>query len=168
MRILLLFIVVPLVELFLLLQLADLISGWWTFVLVIATGVVGATLARIEGLFVLQRIERELREGKLPAASLVDGLMVLVAAALLITPGILTDLVGFTLLIPPIRRLYRRAFLAWLRRRVNAGGRFTVHTSFTVPDIESPDGPSPEGGRPNTVVQGYLEPLSDEPSRWDE
>ena len=118
MRLLLLFIAVPLVELYLLLKLAEWTSGTFTFALVILTGVVGATLARRQGWSVVSRLQRELDAGEMPAQTLVDALMIFVAGALLITPGVLTDGLGFSLLVPACRRLYRRAMLRWLREHV--------------------------------------------------
>jgi len=113
-QLLLLFILVPLVELALLLWLADKTSWLCTLWLVILTGVVGAWLARREGLRCLRAIQDKTARGELPADSLLDGLMILVAGAVLVTPGILTDLLGFALLIPPFRRVVRR----WIKRRI--------------------------------------------------
>ena len=109
-RLLLLFTVVPFVELVLLLWLADQIHWTWTLLLVLATGVVGAALARWQGFVTLQRLQSELASGQPPAATLVDGLLILVAGALLVTPGVLTDGVGFLLLVPAAR--------AWIRQRL--------------------------------------------------
>ncbi len=121
---LLLFIVVPFVELALLLKLADLTSWWHTLLLVIVTGIVGTWLARSQGLRTYSKIQQSLAEGQMPADSLLDAAMILVAGALLLTPGILTDLFGFSLLFPPTRRFYRR----WLVKRFKA--RFTMQTTF--------------------------------------
>lgn len=116
MRLLLIFVFVPLLELFLLLRLADLITGWWTFVLVVVTGVVGASLARRQGWQVVRRLQSELEQGVPPTTSVVDALMIFVAGALLITPGVLTDILGFSLLVPQCRRVYRGWVMGWLRR----------------------------------------------------
>jgi len=115
-RLLLLFSVVPLVELALLVWIGRHTSWWFTLGLVVFTGVVGAWLARHEGLRCLRRFQQDLAEGKLPADPLLDGLMILLAGALLVTPGVLTDALGFALLIPPCRRLVR----ARLKRRIGA------------------------------------------------
>lgn len=115
-RLLLLFTLLPLVELTLLLWIAEH-TGWlFTLWLVILTGLLGAWLARHEGLRCWREIHRRMARGELPADSLLDGLMILVAGAVLITPGVLTDLVGFALLMAPIRRLVRR----YLARRIQA------------------------------------------------
>ena len=112
-RLFLLFTIVPLAELVLLLALADATSWQFTLAVVLITGIVGATLARHEGLRCWQRVHQELAAGRLPGDSLLDALMILVAGALLVTPGVLTDLVGFALLIPPFRTVVKR----WLTHR---------------------------------------------------
>ncbi len=117
-RLLLLFILVPLVELALLLWMAQY-TGWlFTLALVIVTGAVGASLARREGLRCLLRAQEQLERGEIPADSLLDGLLILVAGAVLITPGVLTDAAGFALLIPPIRRVVRRYLVARIKARL--------------------------------------------------
>lgn len=112
-RILLLFIVVPLVELALLIKVGQLVGVWPTISLVILTGIAGASLAKHEGLSVLRRIERELEFGRLPTTELLDGFLILAGGLLLLTPGFITDTIGFLCLLPPTRILVR----AWIRRR---------------------------------------------------
>ncbi len=113
-RLLLLFTVVPMVELVLLLVLADHTSWYFTVALVLVTGIVGAALARWQGLRCVHRLQQQAAAGQVPADPLMDGLMILVAGALLVTPGVLTDLVGFALLAPPVRgALKRRARRHW-------------------------------------------------------
>lgn len=121
---LLLFIVVPFVELALLLKLAELTSWWHTLLLVIATGIVGTWLARSQGLRTYGKIRQSLAAGQMPTDSLIDAAMIFVAGALLLTPGILTDLFGFSLLFPVTRGLYRR----WVVNRFK--GRFVMQTAF--------------------------------------
>ena len=106
-RLLLLLTVVPLVELVILLRLAQRFSWQATVALVIVTGILGAWLARREGLKALVRIQTDLAQGVPPVAAVVDGALILAAGLVLVTPGILTDLCGFALLIPPIRRWVR-------------------------------------------------------------
>lgn len=118
-RLLLLFIAVPLIELWLLLLLAERISWQWTFALVLLTGVAGAWLARQQGFRAVQQAMRDLNEGRLPTDALQDGILILLAGALLITPGLLTDVVGFSLLVPPCRRALRRWLAARLRTRMH-------------------------------------------------
>ena len=123
MRLILLFVVVPLLELFLLLQLAEWTSGSFTFALVLLTGIVGATLARRQGWQVISRLQNELNRGELPTTTLLDALMIFVAGALLITPGVLTDVVGFSLLVPAARRAYRTLLIRWFRQHATVVAR---------------------------------------------
>ena len=121
-RLLLLFILTPLIELWLLMLVSEHLGATATIAVVLATGFVGATLAKRQGLQTWVAIQRQTQQGQLPAASLVDALMIFVAGLLLITPGILTDFVGFSLLVPPVR--------AGLRQRLREA--FRVHSSVHV------------------------------------
>ncbi len=121
-KLVLLLTLVPLVELLLLVRLTQLWGSFWLTVgIILGTGLLGAVLARREGLRVIGRVRDRLAHGELPADALLDGLLVLVAAALLITPGLLTDAVGFLLLIPPTRSLARALVKRWARRKIEAG-----------------------------------------------
>ncbi|OYP36413.1 FxsA family protein [Rhodopirellula sp. MGV] len=111
-RLLLLFIFVPLVELYLLLQLAHATSAGATFLVVISTGVLGSYLAKREGLMAWQKFHNALGEGRVPSREIQDGLMIVFAAALLLTPGMITDAVGFLLLVPVGRDFIRKTVLS--------------------------------------------------------
>ena len=121
-RLLLLFTIVPLVELFLLVKLGTVVGVAPTVALVIFTGVLGAWLARQQGLGVLRRLSEDLEEGRLPAEALIDGLLVLIAGAVLLTPGLLTDALGFLLLVPQSRAVVHRAAVAKFKRRFERAG----------------------------------------------
>ena len=110
----LLFTLVPLVELYLLIRLGTYIGAVDTIAIVIGTGLAGGLLAKSQGLAVLDRIRTELNQGRPPAESLFDGLLILIAGAMLITPGLLTDGLGLLLLIP----WSRQAFKSWLTRKI--------------------------------------------------
>ena len=120
-RLLLLFVLLPLVELVLLLQIGARIGAWPTVALVVTTGILGASLARSQGLRVVSAFQRRLAQGELPGKELMDGLAVLVGGAFLLTPGILTDLLGFSLLIPFTRDALRRRVEARLAEGVRQG-----------------------------------------------
>lgn len=116
---LLLFILVPAIELALLLEVGSRLGTLPTLGLIAATGVVGASLARRQGLAVLGRAQDQMARGELPAGSLADGVMILVAGALLITPGILTDAFGFLLLVPVFREVVRNVAMSRLRKAID-------------------------------------------------
>jgi UPF0716 protein FxsA len=114
----LLFVVLPIVEILLLVKIGMLTSFWVPIAIVIVTGVVGTALARREGWKVLERIREDARSGQMPADSLIDGFLVLLAGVLFVLPGVLTDIVGIILLFPPARQLVKRGVAAWFKRNV--------------------------------------------------
>lgn len=117
-RLFLLFVTLPLLDLFVLLRVGTALGFWPTVGLVVLTGAIGAALARAQGLRTIGRIQSELAAGRIPAEQLADGAMILLAAALLVTPGFLTDIVGVALLIPPIRRVFRKALERQFKKAV--------------------------------------------------
>ena len=112
-----LFLVVPFVELFVLLQVGQAIGVVDTNVLLVQVSIVGAWLVKREGLGVLRRAQARASAGAVPGRELVDGVLILFAGALLLTPGFVTDLVGILLLLPPVRAALRGSTVRWLRRR---------------------------------------------------
>lgn len=115
-KLLLLFTLVPLVELILLLMIGQL-SGHmlWSVAIVLITGCVGAWLARWQGLNAIQRIREQLAAGAMPTESLMDGAFILVAGAFLLTPGVLTDAVGMSMMVPACRRWYKARLTDWIK-----------------------------------------------------
>ena len=109
-----LFTLVPLLELYLLIRLGTYVGAVDTIAIVIGTGVAGGLLAKSQGLAVLDRMRAELNQGRLPAESLFDGLLILIAGAMLVTPGLLTDGLGLLLLIP----WSRQGIKSWLKRKM--------------------------------------------------
>ena len=106
-KLLLLFSLVPLFELWLLIRVGGYVGLLPTILLVASTGVVGASLARSQGFLVINQIQGNLNSGKLPANSLIEGLLILIGGVMLLTPGLVTDIAGFSLVLPKSR--------AWLR-----------------------------------------------------
>ena len=107
-RLTLLFVLVPLIELVLLVQLGRVVGLLPTIALVVATGLFGAALARAEGLRTLAAVQRQLAAGHVPGTAMLDGLCILVGGAFLLTPGLLTDVAGLSLLLPLSRRWFQR------------------------------------------------------------
>ncbi len=142
-RLLLLFAIIPLLELWLLIELTKLTSLWWTIALVMTTGMLGMTLVRWQGLQALRQIQQATSTGQSPSRAIVSGVLVLVAGALLLTPGILTDTAGFLLCIPAIRN----AVAGWLQKRlmmrvVQGVKGSTWVSSFSASFTSSPPGPA--------------------------
>ncbi|WP_438010218.1 FxsA family protein [Sorangium sp. So ce321] len=119
-KLILLFSVVPIVELWLLLSIGDVIGFWPTVAIALGTAVLGAALGKREGLKVLAAWRGAMTEGRIPDEGLTGGLLVLLGAALLITPGVLTDVAGLLLLFPPTRRRIAAVVRERLERRVVA------------------------------------------------
>lgn len=113
-RLFLAFTIIPTLELYILMSVASYIGAFNTLIVVIVTGFLGAWLARMEGWNTLARLQDAVREGRLPADELLDGVLVIVAAVVLITPGFLTDVAGLLLLFPLSRAPVRQ----WLRKKV--------------------------------------------------
>jgi UPF0716 protein FxsA len=111
---LLAFTVFPLVELALLIEVGRRIGSLYTVAIILVTGVLGAYLARAQGLSVVRQVKARTSRGEIPGNELIDGVLVLTGAAFLITPGVITDLAGLSLVAPPTRRWYRET----LKRRL--------------------------------------------------
>jgi len=104
-----------------LIELGKMIGTWNTIFIVVVTGVVGAMLAKSQGLSVLRNIQAHMANGLMPADPLFDGALVLVGGVLLVTPGIITDLLGFILLIPLTRAGVKRVLKKWFKQKLRSG-----------------------------------------------
>jgi UPF0716 protein FxsA len=125
-RLLFLFILIPLLELYILFKISGYLGAFQTVALVVFSALLGLVLARFEGLKTLQQISQSLSQGIVPAEEMVDGVLIFVGGILLITPGVLTDLFALVLLIPYTRTIFKR----WLRRRFDrmiAAGNVRLH-----------------------------------------
>ncbi|MEX2580103.1 MAG: FxsA family protein [Verrucomicrobiales bacterium] len=121
-RLLILFITIPVLELFLFLYLGARIGIAPTFAIIVATAFLGAYLTKSQGLKALRKYQEAISQGRLPHEAVLDGLMILVAGAVLLTPGFLTDAVGFALLLPSVRARLRGFATQALKERVTVVG----------------------------------------------
>ncbi|MFW6093100.1 MAG: FxsA family protein [Pseudomonadota bacterium] len=128
---LLAFFLIPIIEMYLLIRVGGYIGAWPTIVLVMLTAVVGVMLLRIQGFTTLTRGMARLQSGELPAREMVEGLLLAVSGALLLTPGFATDLFGFAMLIPPLRGAAAR----WLLSRAVVDVRPGAHPRRRGPTI---------------------------------
>ena len=108
------FTIIPIIEIYLLIEIGSMFGALTAFILVILTGCLGAFLARMQGLQTLYRIQNSLREGRMPSGELLDTLLIVIAGLVLLTPGFLTDSAGFLLLIPTTRNSIKY----WLQRKI--------------------------------------------------
>ncbi len=128
-RMLLLFIFLPMIELYLLIMLGSRIGPMPTIGLIVLTGIIGATLARQQGISVLTKIQKEIASGNPPAHELVEGALIVVGGIVLLTPGIITDVFGFSLLVPPVRKALCRALTKSFTKKVGKSGGFSYSSN---------------------------------------
>ena len=134
---LLAFVITPIVEIAVFIQIGGEIGLWPTLAIVVITAIVGTALLRAQGMATFANAQKTFARGEIPVSQVFDGACLLVAGALLLTPGFVTDGIGLALFFPPVRGLLRR----WLLAR----GRFQSHTGMG-------DGPLP--GRKDGIVEG--------------
>jgi UPF0716 protein FxsA len=139
----LLFLVVPLVEIWVIIQVGQVIGPWWTILLLIADSVFGAWLIRREGGRAWRALSNALASGRMPARELADGALILIGGTLMLTPGFVTDAVGILMILPFTRPLFRRALAGAVARRLVVRGS---------PGNDTRPGPGSGG----SVVQGEV------------
>ena len=125
-RLLAVFIIIPLIELVILIKVGSYIGLWPTILIVVLTGVVGASLARYQGFLIINKIRSDVSSGRVPARELIDGLLVLIGGIVLLTPGFLTDIFGFVLLIPITRNVIKGFVRNQFERMANYRTTITI------------------------------------------
>ncbi|WP_350342730.1 FxsA family protein [Proteinivorax tanatarense] len=125
-KLLLLFTVVPLIELYVLFKLSDVIGGGMTIVVVAATGFFGVILAKSQGFLVLRSLHGDISRGYMPQNDIFDGLIVLVGGAFLLTPGLFTDFFGLCCLIPVTRKFIKVQVKSWIKRKIENGDNIII------------------------------------------
>jgi UPF0716 protein FxsA len=116
-----LFIIVPVTELYLLIEVGKKIGTLTTISIIIFTGILGAYLVKHQGFMILRKIQNDLNEGTIPEDSLIQGVIILAGGILLLTPGFVTDIVGFIFLIPASRNVVKKYLLKWLKGKIKEG-----------------------------------------------
>ena len=137
----LLFLIVPVVEIYFLIKVGSVIGALNTIALVVGTAMLGAYLLKRQGLSTFARVQETMARGEIPAIEMMEGIVLLVTGALLLTPGFFTDILGFLGLVPAIRR----AFIVWLLKR-------GAIIQFQGPN--RPDGPSGPSKNGPSVIDG--------------
>jgi len=120
-KLLILFIIVPVTELYILIEVGKKIGSLTTIGIIILTGIIGAYLVKSQGFMILRKIQNDLNEGIMPGDSLIHGAIILAGGVLLLTPGFATDIVGFIFLIPVSRNVVKKYLLKWLRGKIKEG-----------------------------------------------
>ncbi|MGB0681313.1 MAG: FxsA family protein [Magnetovibrionaceae bacterium] len=153
---LILMIGIPIAEIAVFIQVGDLIGLWPTLASVIITAIIGTSLLRYQGFQTLAKVQNSLDQGELPMAAVFDGLCLLVAGALLLTPGFLTDAIGFALFVPPLRAVLGQSIAQWMVR----SGKVQVHGNGVQGGAgfrpQSGQDPRPQG-RAGPVIEGEFE-----------
>jgi len=120
-KLLMLFIIVPVTELYILIEAGKRIGTLNTISIIIFTGILGAYLVKHQGFMILRKIQNDLNEGTIPEDSLVQGVIILTGGILLLTPGFATDIAGFIFLIPVSRKVVKKYLLKWLKGKIKEG-----------------------------------------------
>lgn len=147
----LLFIAIPLVELYCIIVVGEMIGAFWTVMLVIMTAVIGVSLLRIQGMSTLVKAQNNMAQGMFPAMEMMEGIALAVAGVLLITPGFITDSIGFLCLIPASRQAIIRFIMARATVHTSVGGFQSSQHQHQKPGSESPDAKRPKAGR---IIEG--------------
>ena len=156
-----LFVIIPAVELYLLHSLAGIIGLLETVLMVVVTGVLGGNLAKREGLRVWHAWQQAMNELRPPEEGVVSGLLVFIGGAFLITPGVLTDAMGFALLVPAARQPIANSLRRYAKRRLEAQGAVIITPQPVFPGGFSPDIRGSAGGSHGGVVDTSGEAVSD-------
>jgi UPF0716 protein FxsA len=119
-----LFVAVPVLEIWLIVQLGQVVGAWWTILVIIAAGIIGAWLIKREGARAWRALTEALGSGRIPSRELADGALILIGGTLLLTPGFVTDLVGLVCVLPFTRPVPRRVLTGVIARRLRVAGTF--------------------------------------------
>ena len=120
-KLLILFVIVPVTELYILIEVGKKIGSLTTIGIIILTGIIGAYLVKGQGFMILKKIQKDLNEGIMPGDSLIQGAIILAGGIFLLTPGFVTDIIGFIFLIPVSRRVVKKYLLKWLKGKIKEG-----------------------------------------------
>ena len=127
-KLFLIFSLIPVIELALLIKVGSFIGALNTIIIVILTAIIGAWLVRMEGLGVMYRIQKNMQEGIFPAEELINGAMILVAGAMLLTPGFFTDIIGFLMVFPVSREFIKKIARRYIKKKINSD-EIEIHIS---------------------------------------
>jgi UPF0716 protein FxsA len=165
----LLFTVIPALEIYLLITIGGIIGGLNTILVVVLTGIFGAALAKTQGLAIIYHVQKDLAEGKIPTDQIFHGLLVFGGGLLLLTPGFLTDALGFLMVVPGSRHLIVLQMKAWFKKAVASGnihfasfgqskaGGFQSYTFYSSSDFHSKPNSQDQIDPHNTIEAEFKE-----------
>ncbi len=159
---------IAIIEIFLIIKIGGIIGFWATVGIVLLTGITGVTLLRHQGFQLLNQVQQRMQNNQMPATELLEGVALLMGGLMLVTPGFLTDIVGFCLLLPPSRKLLIALVSRQLKRTIqvhSTQGFYSQSTTFNHagPSSAGPDKPGYQAGRGgNDVFEGEFERLGED------
>ena len=159
------FIIVPIIEIFLFMRIGEIIGIWPTLGMIVLTAFIGITMLKWQGLSTLQRAQNNLQENKIPATELVEGIILLLCGALLLTPGFFTDTLGFLMLVPPIRQGVAKALVEKGKLQILNGQNFKS-SGFSGFSTHS-DFDSNNNGQDGDIIDGEFT-KDDKPTNTDD
>ena len=156
----LIFIIVPVIEMYILIKVGGVIGGLYTIGLVLLTALIGVSLLKKQGLSTFINAQQKMQTGQMPVAEIAEGMMIAIAGALLLTPGFVTDAVGFILLTPVLRQyIARQVFQSWLKNAKQTN--FTSNTYF-YSNTESFKQDYSKNQSKSGIIEGEFQEISDE------
>jgi len=133
------FILIPIIEIAFIIEVGGFLGFWMTIGLILLTAVIGSYLIRLQGIGVIRRLQNQLGRQEPPVQEIVDGAALVLAGVMLLTPGFFTDMVGFLLLIPPLRQILGRAIKMKMSSFNAASDKGSYHSKDTIIDLEAED-----------------------------
>jgi len=140
-RLLLLFVAIPLVELYILIKVGKYLGTANTIMIVILTGILGAAFARSQGAGIFNKIRQTLSLGKIPGNEMIQGILIFTGGIMLLTPGFLTDILGFSLILPFSRQFFASIFMSYIKKKIDSGRVqfYQQNSNFSETDTEWED-----------------------------
>ncbi|MCW2813809.1 MAG: FxsA cytoplasmic rane protein [Nocardioides sp.] len=151
------FVVVPIIEIYVLIQVGQVIGAWWTIALLIADSIIGSWLIKREGGRAWRALKSALEIGRMPATELADGALILIGGTLMLSPGFVTDLFGILLILPFTRPVFRRLLARVVTQRLTVVGPMGAMGGMPgMPGGSGPGARGPDARRPGPVVRGEV------------
>lgn len=150
------FVVVPIVEIYVLIQVGQVIGAWWTILLLVLDSIIGSWLIKREGGRAFQALRTALASGRMPADELADGALILIGGTLMLSPGFVLDILGVLLIVPLTRPLFRGMLARVVSRRLTVMGPLPPMGRRGPGTAGGPAGPGTNGARPGPGSQGPI------------
>ena len=165
-KLFILFAILPIIEIAILINVGEVIGGWNTVFLVILSAFIGAYLVRQQGLATLMQAQTKMQEGSMPGQEMAEGLLLVIAGVLLVTPGFVTDILGFILCLPFTRPIIAKKLLKHMAIKVVATQQGGFNQQYTNAEFyHQHHNPRPEDNQNSDIIEGEYEDKSDKNSK---